>query len=130
MKQNRLALCMARRRATENGKLLAAVDDRRQIVLEKMGLFAGDEAGKNEDRALHSGLANGDSFFRAGHAEPVGAKFLERLRDLRAAVSVTVALNNAQNFPRGFAFFAWGIHEGANRVQIVLQRIERNFRPN
>src|SRR5579859_1017378 len=95
-----------------------------------MRLFAGDEAGEDEHGAFYAGLADGDAFFGAGDAEPIVAKFFKGLGDLRSAVAVTIAFDDAQHFSRRGAIFAGRIDVRANRVQIELQRAERNFGPD
>src|SRR6266478_1980444 len=59
------------------------MNDRRQVVLQKLGFFAGPEAGEHQNRFAHSDLAHIDAFVGAGDAEPVGAGFLQNLRTLR-----------------------------------------------
>ena len=50
--------------------------------------------------------------------------------DVRAAVSVAVAFDDAENLARRFAFFRRRIHVIADRFQILPQSGERNFRPD
>src|SRR5215470_18511671 len=95
-----------------------------------MRLFTGDETCEDQHGALDAGFAEGNSLFRTGHAEPVRAEFLEGFRDLRPAVAVAVALNDAQNFTRRFALFGFWIYERADGVKIMLQRAQGDFGPN
>src|SRR5712672_1386550 len=95
-----------------------------------MRLFARDEAGENQHGPFYTGLPDGDSLFGASDAEPIGAEFFERFGDLRPTVAVAIALHDAQHFSRRRALFARWIHICTNRVQVVLQRAERDFRPD
>src|SRR5579871_3328247 len=97
---------------------------------EEVRLFSRHKTRENEDRLFHAGFSDGNSLFGARHSEPVRAKFLEGLRDLRPAVAIAVSLDDAQNFSRRSALFTLRIYKRADRVDVVFQRAKRHFRPN
>jgi len=84
-------------------ELVAAVNDRSEVVFEERGFFAGPEAGENQNRLANASLANLDAFGGGSDAEPVGASFFKDFCDLRAAMTVTVALDYRQDQARSLA---------------------------
>jgi hypothetical protein len=65
-----------------------------------------------------------DAFIGAGDTEPFGAGFLQSLRDGDGAETVGVGLHDGEDL--GLA----RRHVFLDDAQIVLDRFERNFRPN
>src|SRR5260221_7708015 len=114
----------------ESEKLFAAMNRRRQLVLEKIFFLAGPETAKNKNGSANPGLADLHAFTGGSYAEPVGTGLFKGLRDRRSTVSVSVPFNDAENLSRGFALFAGWIHIVADRAQISGERGERNFRPD
>ena len=56
--------------------------------------------------------------------------FSEGFGDLRAAVAVAVAFDDAENFARSFALLFGRIHELADYAEILGQSAEGNFGPD
>ena len=97
-------------------------DGRSEIVAQQRFLFAAPEAGHDEDGQLHAGLADGDSLFGGGDAEPDGSGLFQGAGAFDDAVSVGVALDDAAGSDAGA--------EMAGDDAIVFsQRGERNFSP-
>lgn len=111
-------------------KLLAAMDYSREIVLDETRFFAGPETCEDENGIANAGFADGDAFFGAGYAKPMGASFFESFGDLRAAVAVAVAFDDAENLARCLALLFGGIHELADYAEILGQCAEGNFGPD
>ncbi len=59
-------------------QLFTAMNHGSEVVLQQALFFAGNETGEDQDRFAHAGLAEGDAFFRAGDAKPVGAGGFQR----------------------------------------------------
>src|SRR5271168_1728699 len=116
--------------AIERRELFAAVDYGGEVVLDDARFFSGNEAGEDENRLAHADFADGDAFFGAGDAEPVGAGFLQRLGDLRAAVAVAIAFDDGENFSRRLALFVRRVDEVANGVEVVRESGEIDFGPD
>lgn len=111
-------------------KLLAAMYDCGQIIFKKARLFAWPETCEDKDRVADAGFTHGDAFFGAGHAEPIGAGFFEGFGDLRAAVAVAVAFDDAKDFARRFALLVRRIDKLADCAEILGQSAEGNFGPD
>ena len=116
--------------AIELLELLAAMNYGSEIVFDETGFFAGPKTCEDENWIANTGFANGDAFLGTGDAEPIGAGFFESFGDLRAAVAVAIAFDDAQDFARSLALLAGRIHELAYGAKILSQRAERDFRPN
>src|ERR1700730_1022943 len=82
VKRHRLAAPALCGRLIERAELLAAMNHRREVMLQESGFFPGPETGEHENGLAHSGLANLDSFRRAGYAEPIRPSLLQKLRNL------------------------------------------------
>jgi len=111
-------------------ELFAARDGRRQVVVEETLLFAGPEAGKNENRAADTGFADFRAFGGAGDAEPLRASLLQGFGDLRPAVAVAIAFDDREDFTRGFALLPGRIYIGADGMKIEFEGGKRNLRPD
>src|SRR4029077_486174 len=101
-----------------------------QVVLQKIGFFAGPETGENQDGFAHAGFADVDTFVGAGDAEPVGAGLLQDFGDLRAAVAVDVAFDYGEHLARRLALFVWRIDEVADGAKVVRESGRGDFRPH
>ncbi len=96
-------------------ELFAAMDRRSEIVLEQdFFLRRGQKPPRTRIGLRTPDFAQLDSFAGRSHAKPIRARFLQRLGNLRPTVAVAIALDDAQNFPRGLPFFRSGIHVIAN----------------
>jgi len=111
-------------------ELFAAVDHRREVVCEEAGLFARPKTGEDKDRLADARLADGDAFFRASDAKPIRAGLFEGLGDLRPAMAIAVALDDAKDFPRPFAAFFQRIHEFADGVKVLGKRRQGDLSPH
>jgi len=98
----------ARCRGIKCGQLFAANDGWRNFVGEKLRFFAGPKTGERKDGFAYTGFADLFAFAGAGDAEPVGARSFESFGNLRSAVAVAVAFDDAENFARCGAFFGFG----------------------
>src|ERR1700693_2030395 len=106
------------------------MDHGSQIVLQKVSFFARPEAGEHQDGFAYAGFANVDAFIGAGHAEPVGTGLLKDSGDLRAAVTVGVALDDGEHLAWDLALFVWRVDEGTDGAEIVGERGRGDFRPH
>src|ERR1700738_20321 len=106
------------------------MDYRSQVVLQKIVFFAGPEAGEHEDRLAYAGFADVDAFIGAGDAKPIGAGLLENPGDWRAAVTVTVTLDDREHHARRLALFVCRINEVADCTKVVRERGRGHFRPH
>src|SRR5690348_15614905 len=93
-----------------------------QIVFQETSFFAGPETGQHQNGFTHTGFAYVDAFVGAGDAEPVRAGPLEDLGNLRATVTVAVALDDGEHLARRLALFVRRIDEGPDGAQIVRER--------
>src|ERR1700730_12373784 len=99
-------------------------------MLDQARFLTWPKTRQHKHRLAHSSLTHGDALFRTRDAKPVRTSLLEGLSDLRAAVAVAIALNNAQNFSRRLASFFRRIYRLPNRSEIFRARAKRHFRPD
>ncbi len=97
-------------------------DGRSEIVAQQRFFFAAPEACHDEDGQPHASLANGDSLFGGGYAEPDSSGRFEGARRLDDAVSVGVALDDAAGSDAGAEM-------AGDHAIVFSQRGERNFSP-
>jgi hypothetical protein len=110
--------------------LFATNDGRRNPIGDELIFFAGPETSERKNRFADAGFADLLAFGGAGYAEPVGAGFFKNFGDLRAAMAVAIALNDAQDFARRGAFFGFGIYEIADGMKVVAEGGERYISPD
>ena len=122
-------LALERGRLIQKPQLVRAHDGRREVVVQNSLLFAGPEAGEDQDRLANAALPQFGAFRGASHAEPVGAGLREGARNGNDSVTVGVALDDGENFPARAAR-ASGIDVPSDRAQIVGQRSQAYFRPD
>src|SRR5258708_3434718 len=103
---------------------------RRQLVLEKIFFLAGPETAEHKNGSANPGLADLDAFTGGSYAEPVRTGLFKGLGDRRAAVSVSVAFDNAKHLARCLALFIRVVNVVTDGAQISSERGERNFRPD
>src|SRR5438132_2181628 len=126
------ALCefTTRRGGIDRSQLFAANDGGIDAICKQLRLFTGPKTCERKNRFAYAGFANLFALGGASDAEPIGTRFFEGFGNLRAAVAIAIAFDNAEDFSRGGALFGFRIHEIANGMKIVCERGERNIGPH
>ena len=90
---------------------------------DKIFFFAGPEAAEDENRPVNASFAKFHAFASGGYTEPVGAEFFEGFGNFRAAVTVAVAFDDAEDLAGDVAFFGGWADVGADGVEIIAQGV-------